>query len=147
EKNGQRGHDGTRQRFVDGYVHDRERIGLAHTAEILALAVEHDDGIVDGETENSHQRSQHGEIEIQLEQREHAGGENYVMGQGDDSAGRQLPMEADHDVNQDAYDGVQQRQTALAHQLVTHLGANEFDALQLDAGHVGPQSRQNAVAD
>ena len=128
---GARGHQRTRQRLVDRRVDHFGRRGLAHAPEILANTVVDHDRVVERVADHRQQCGEHGQIEVEVKQREHAERDRDVVHQRGHRAGSELPVEAHDDVDQDRDHRVEQGQTALVDEFVTHLRADEFDATQV----------------
>ena len=95
------GDDRARQRRID---RDVEQFGHRHplvAAQHLANAVVDDDGIVERIAEDGEQRRDAGEVEIDLRQRHEADGEHEIVHVGDHGAERELPFEAEPEIDQD----------------------------------------------
>jgi hypothetical protein len=105
---------------------------LAHLAEVLANAVEDDDGVVQRVADDGEHGGEHGQVELDLEDREDADGEEHVVDQRGDGAEGEAPLEAHRDVDQDADQREQHRQPALLAQFLAHLRADELHPAQLD---------------
>ena len=70
-------------------------------AQVLADAVGHHHGIVDGVAEDGQQRRHDRQVELELEQREDAGHQQHVVQQRYHHADRELPFEAEPHVGTD----------------------------------------------
>ena len=96
------GHDGARQRLVDGVVERLVGRQAAVLLEVLADAVEHDDRVVQRVADDREDGRDHREIELGLRDREHAEHQDRVVHHGEDGAQRQPPgMKAQDDVEAD----------------------------------------------
>jgi hypothetical protein len=91
-----------------------DRAHLAVPAERLADAVEDDHRLVDRVAQHRQHRGQHRERELPLEEGEEAQDDDHVVQVGDDGGDRELPLEAQRQVDHDADDGRQQRVDAVA---------------------------------
>ena len=69
-----------------------------------------------------------------LQQAEHADGDQHVMQQRQHGAGRELPLEAEPHVDQNADDGRDHGDDALLGEFGRDLGAHHLDGAELDAG-------------
>src|SRR3546814_2229381 len=74
------------------------------------------------------QAGEHGQVELAPGQREVAGHDQHVMQGGQDRGDRELPLEAEGDVDQEADDHEQQRPDRVARQVLADLRADELRA-------------------
>src|SRR5690606_32323626 len=77
-------------------------------------------------------RSQNGEVEGDLEKRQDTQSQDGVVSQGSDRTYTELPLEAKSQIQEDATQSQEHRQATLIAQLLTHLRADELDALDLE---------------
>ena len=98
------GDDRARQRRVD---RDVEQVRHRHplvAAQHLADAVVDDDGVVERIAEDGEQRRDARQIEVDLHQRHVADGQHQIVHVGDHGAERELPFEAEPEIDQDRED-------------------------------------------
>ena len=72
-------------------------------AQVLADAVEDDDGVVDGEADEREQGGDDRQVDLELEDGEEAERDEHVVEDGDDGGSAVSPLEAEADVEQYAY--------------------------------------------
>ena len=122
------GHDGARQRLVDGVVERLVRRQAPVLLEVLADAVEHDDRVVQRVADDREDGRDHGEIELGLRDREHAEHQDGVVHHGEDGAQRQPPgVEAEDDVERDQHQRHGQRHDGRVAQFVADLRTHHLE--------------------
>jgi hypothetical protein len=103
---------------------------LAVLAEGLAHAVEDDHRLVDRVAQHRQDRRQHGQRELPLEEGEEAQDDHHVVQVGHDAGHRELPLEAQRQVDHDADHRDAQRQRAVGGEFLAHRRADELGALE-----------------
>src|SRR5262249_32794620 len=94
-----------RQGLVDREVQELDERHALIAAEVLADAIKHHHGVVDGVTGQGEDGGHHGQIELIPEQREHADSDENVVRERQDGGNGELPLEAEPHVKQDAEHG------------------------------------------
>ena len=121
----QRGsHDGLVDRQVD-------QLGQRHLlvfAQILANAVGDDDGLVETEADESQHGRDRRDVELEPDDREQPDGHDDVVRRGGDGGERELPLEAEPDVDQDRDERDEHGDDALGGQLARDLRAHGLGA-------------------
>ena len=113
--------------------------------EVLAHAVEDDHRLVDRVTEHREHRRQHRQRKLPAEDREHADHQDHVVQIGDDRGDRELPLEAEGEVDHDADDDQQQCERAVVREFLADRRADELHALELDRRVLGLQRLHHAL--
>lgn len=147
QQRGQVRDDRAQDRLVHREIDDIEDAAAALGDQVLADAVEDDDGFIVGVADQRQDGRQRCDVELDLEDRQEAQHHHRVVDQSRDCADRELPLEAEHDVRSDAHEREQQRQAARAEQLLADLRADELDAAQCDVVVLGVQRLEHMRAD
>ena len=82
--------------------------------------------------ENGQQRRDTGQIEVDLRDRHEADRQHDIVHVGDHGAERELPLEAEPEVHQDADDREHQAADAVGQQLARHARSDHLDAAIFD---------------
>uniref|UniRef100_A0A0N4ZLY3 LigA n=1 Tax=Parastrongyloides trichosuri TaxID=131310 RepID=A0A0N4ZLY3_PARTI len=124
----QTGDDGPRQGLVDRQVdHVTQRHGLV-LAQVLAQAVEHDDGVVHRIADDREQGRDQVQAELHAQGDDEAERQGHVVQQPRHRADAELPGEAEGDVEEHQHHGRDQGQDAVGQQFARDLRAHDADA-------------------
>jgi len=121
------GQDRSRKSLIDGLVdHVSERF-LAQQTIVLTDAIEDDDRVVHGITDQSQQRRDHRERNLEMQQREKAQGDKDVMKDGQNGSGAVDPLESEGNIYQHAAQSIEGNVNRLLAEFGADLGADDFD--------------------
>src|SRR6267154_1151028 len=121
------GQDRSRKSLIDGLVdHVSERF-LAQQTIVLTDAIEDDDRVVHGITDQSQQRRDHRKRNLEVQQREKPQGDEDVMKDGQNGSGAVDPLESEGNIYQHAAQSIEGNVNRLLAELGANLGADNFD--------------------
>src|SRR5258708_8832687 len=121
------GQDRSRKSLIDGLVdHVSERF-LAQQTVVLTDAMEDDDRVVHGITDQSQQRRDHRERNLEVQQREKPQGDKDVMKDGQNGSGAVDPLESEGNIYQHAAQSIEGNVNRLLAEFGADLGADDFD--------------------
>ncbi|OMP13150.1 hypothetical protein COLO4_02193, partial [Corchorus olitorius] len=126
---GDRGDQRTAQRLGQRHVSDVVRRTATDFAEVLTNTVGNHDLIVERVTNHRHQRRHNRQIDLDVEQRQNAAGDDHVVRQRQHGAQRQTPLKAKADVDQNRNQRRQQRHRSGLRQIAAHARAHELNSL------------------
>ena len=98
----------------------------------LADTVVDDDRVVERIAENGQQRGDRGQVEIDLHHRHEAEREHEIVHVGDHGAERELPLEAEPEIDQDRADRRDDAERAIGQELARHARSDHLDAAIFD---------------
>src|SRR5947207_1944198 len=128
------GDRGYRQRLVDGTVQSLVERLLPSLAQVLAHAVEDDDGVVEGVTENGKKSGDYGQRYLEVHQLEKRNrGEHVVTGR-DHCRGGEPPLESDRQVDEGNQERQQNGDDGAALELLSDGAGDRFSADYLQLG-------------
>src|SRR5579863_2204677 len=116
--------NGSAQGLVHTQVDDRFQLFTAKKLEVLADAVERDDGVVHRIADQGQQGGNHGERNLFVEERKQADGDDSVVEHRHHRRCAIDPFEAERDVNQHPTEGVKNRQDRFVLEFRPNSGAN-----------------------
>ncbi len=105
---------------------------LLVAAQHLADTVVDDDRVVERIAEDGEQRRDAGQVEIDLRQRHEADRQHEIVHVGDHGAERELPFEAEPEIDQDRADREHEPDRAVGQKLGRHARPDHLDAAVLD---------------
>src|SRR5260370_21450068 len=121
------GQDRSRKSLIDGLVdHVSERF-LAQQTIVLTDAIEDDNRVVHGITDQSQQRRNNRERNLEMQQREEPQGDQHVMKDGQNGSGTVDPLESEGNIYQHAAQIVEGNVNRLLAEYGADLGADDFD--------------------
>ena len=115
------------QRLGQRHVKDFVRRTATDLTEVFTDTVRNHDTIVQRVTDDRHQRCDDGQVNLDVEQRQHAHGNHHVVRQCDNLPCRQSPFKAEADIDKDTHQRRNQRQSAGLRKVRAHARANELN--------------------
>src|SRR5687767_10921059 len=131
--------DRARNRRGDRRVDHFNDAGTAHLLEVLAHAIKNDHRLVHRVAKYGKHCGKHRQRKLPAEDREHANYQDDIVQIGDDRRDRELPLEAEREIDHDANYDHQQRKQAVLCELGADLWSDELDAAQFDVRVLGAQ--------
>src|SRR5467141_1130262 len=120
------GQDRSRESLIDGLVdHVRERF-LAQQAVVLTDAIEDDDRVVHGITDQCEQGRDDRQRNLEMQQREKAQRDQDVVKDGQNRGGSVNPLESEGNIYQHAAQSIEGNENSLLAKLGADLGADDF---------------------
>ncbi len=126
----------SRQRLVDALVHDLAQRRATHELQVLADAVENNDGVVHRVTDQRQDRGDHRQSDLLVRQREKADGDQRVVEDSDHSSRSIDELKAEPQVHQHPDQRPQHGPTGLPRQLLARGGTDGVSVLDLVTGLV-----------
>src|SRR5216684_5677688 len=121
------GQDRSRKSLIDGLVDHVSKGVLAQQTIVLSNAIEDDDGVVHGITDQSEQRRDDREGNLEFQQREKPQGDQHVMEDGQNGGSSVNPLESKSNIYQHAAQSIEGNVNRLLAEFGADLGANDFN--------------------
>ena len=126
--------DRARQRRVDRDVEQVRHRQLLVAPQHLADTIVDDDRVVERIAQDGEERRDAGQVEIDLRDRHEAERQHEVVHVGDHGAERELPLEAEPEIDQDRDDREHQPEHAVGEQFAGNARSHHLDAAVVDGG-------------
>ncbi len=122
--------------MVDGLVNHISKRFLAQQAVVLTDAIENDDRVVHGITNQREQGRDDRQRNLEVQQREKPQGDEHVVKDCQNGGGSVNPLESEGNIYQHAGQSIEGNENCLGAELSTNLGTDDFDVTNRE----GPES-------
>src|SRR5258707_4737492 len=121
------GQDRSRKSLIDGLVDHVSKRFLAQQTVVLTDAIENDDRVVHGITNQREQGRDNRERNLEAQQREKAQGDQHVMKDGQNGGGSVNPLESEGNIYQHAAQSIEGNENGLLAEFGADFGADNLD--------------------